>query len=129
MLGLALLGGCQDSEPKAKEPSMQSVQETGETSKGTSFPYPHLLSESNMSYSLLVIGEQDEESPIEKNIKITVHVTDILSLPTLEMAQKAYPKLNISKEPTYLLFDNSSVILQTTDIKELTSFLDKNKAK
>jgi hypothetical protein len=89
------------------------------------FPYPNLLSESDQSYSLLVIG--DNENPIEENKKITETVNDILSLPELDMAQTAYPKLNIKTEPAYILFDQAGVIHQSKDIKELTKYLEQNK--
>jgi hypothetical protein len=129
-LGLALLGGCQSSDSenkKIEKETTEQKQQTKETSEvATDFPYPNLLSESDDTFFLLVIGEQDEENPIEENKKIGEGVNDILSLPTLEMAQKAYPDLNIEKEPAYLLFDESELIFQASSLKDLTTYLEKN---
>jgi hypothetical protein len=134
MLGMTLLIGCQNSESKTQEVTKQASEgkkqdKAASEKTSTTFVYPNLLSESADSYSLLAIGEQDEKNPIEKNKKITVNVNDILSLPTLEMAQKAYPDLNIENVPSYMLFDQNGMVLQTKDIKRLTSYLGKNKPK
>ncbi|SDM41161.1 hypothetical protein [Bacillus sp. OK048] len=134
VLGLTLLVGCQNTEPKEKVETKQSTkknQQMAATNKdnNTTFPYPNLLAENEQSYSLLVIGEHDEDIPIEKNTKITEKVNDILSLPELEMAQKAYPDLNIKTEPAYILFDQAGVIHQSKDLEELTTFLGKNSPK
>lgn len=129
ILGLALLGGCQNSEQEGKnieKEATEQKQQTKEVSKAVkAFPYPNLLSESDKTFSLLVIGEQNEENPIEKNKKIGENVNDILSLPTLEMAQQAYPDLNIENEPAYLLFDKSELIYQANNLKDLTTYLNK----
>ncbi len=133
ILGLALLGGCQNSEPETKTVEKEATdqkQPTNETSETTtSFPYPNLLSESNNTYSFLVIGEQNEENPIEENKKISKDVNDILSLPTLELAQQAYPNLTIEKEPAYLLFNKSELVFQANTLKDLTTYLEKNELK
>jgi hypothetical protein len=52
-----------------------------------------------------------------------LHIRDVQSLPTLAIAQKAFPKLNISKDQTYILFDNSSVVHKSKNLKELTCYL------
>ena len=132
VLGLTLLVGCQNTEPKIKEEDKQSTeqnQQKAAANTDTTFPYPNLLSESEQSFSLLVIGEQDQDNPIEKNTKITDKVDDILSLPELEMAQKAYPELNIKTQPVYILFDQAGLIHQSKDIKELTTYLEQNNPK
>ncbi|MDR7077633.1 hypothetical protein J2Y03_002657 [Neobacillus niacini] len=132
VLGLTLLVGCQNTEPKVKEEAKQSTelnQQEAAANKDTTFPYPNLLSESEQSFSLLVIGEHDQDNPIEKNTKITDKVDDILSLPELEMAQNAYPELNIKTQPAYILFDQAGVIHQSKDIKELTIYLEQNNPK
>lgn len=129
ILGLTLLVGCQNSEPKEeiKPSTQQNQQETStKTETNSTFPYPNLLSESEQSYSLLVIG--DNENPIEKNNKITGKVNNILSLPELEMSQQAYPELNIKTEPAYILFDQAGVVYQGGNFKELATYLEKNKS-
>jgi hypothetical protein len=131
-LGLILLAGCQNTEPKVKEEVKKSTelnQQEATANKDTTFPYPNLLSESEQSFSLLVIGEQDHDNPIEKNTKITAKVHDILSLPELELAQNAYPDLNIKSEPAYILFDKKGVVHQSKDLVELTTFLGENSLK
>lgn len=70
VIGLTLLVGCQNTEPKeeTKQPTEQNQQEKSiKTETNTTFPYPNLLSDSDQSYSLLVIGDND--NPIEKIIK------------------------------------------------------------
>jgi hypothetical protein len=127
VLGLTLLVGCQNT--KQKEETTTSTEQNQQkastyTETNTTFPYPNLLSEGEKTYSLLAIG--DNENPIEKNTKITEKVNDILSLPELEMSQKAYPELNIKTEPCYILFDQAGVVFQAKNLKELTSYLEKN---
>ena len=72
-------------------------------------------------------GHQD--NPIEKITKITDKVDDILSLPELEMAQQAYPELNIQSEPAYILFDQTGIVHQSKELGELTTFLGENSPK
>lgn len=127
ILGLTLLVGCQNAEPKEEtKPSTEQKEQkaTTNTNTNTTFPYPNLLSQSEQSYALLVIGDQD--APIENNKKITEKVNDILSLPELEMAQTAYPELKIKAEPAYILFDQAGVIYQSNNLKELTTYLEQN---
>jgi hypothetical protein len=127
ILGLTLLVGCQNAEPKDEtKPSTEQKEQKASTNTNTNttFPYPNLLSQSEQSYALLVIGDQD--TPIENNKKITEKVNDILSLPELAMAQTAYPELNIKTEPAYILFDQVGVIHQSKDLKELTTYLEQN---
>ncbi|MEH7275281.1 hypothetical protein [Neobacillus vireti] len=130
VLGLALLTGCQNTEPKIKDEGKQSTQQNQQKAAANTdspFPYPTLLSESAQTFSLLVIGDQDTH--IEDNEKVTEKVNDILSLPELGMVQKAYPALNIKSEPAYILFDQTGVVHQSKKLEELTSFLDKNSPK
>jgi hypothetical protein len=130
ILGLALLGGCQNSEPETKKIDKEETEQNEQTKESaesaTAFPYPNLLSESNDTFFLLVIGEQNEENPIEEDKKIGKSVNDILSLPTLEMAQKAYPDLHIENEPAYLLFNKSELVIQANNLKDLTTYLENN---
>lgn len=130
VLGLTLLVGCQNNEPKeeAKIPTQQKQQKASAKSEtNTTFPYPNLLAESEQFYSLLVIGDQNNH--IEDNKKITAKVKDILSLPELKIAQKAYPELNIKSQPAYILFDHAGVIHQSKDINEVTTYLEQNNPK
>ncbi|MBY0147178.1 hypothetical protein [Neobacillus niacini] len=125
VLGLTLLVGCQNSDPKEEtKPSSEQKQQKSviKTEPNATFPYPNLLSENEQSYSLLVVGDND--NPIEKNKKIIGKVNDILSLPELKMAQTAYPELNIKTEPAYILFDHAGIIHQSKDLKELTTYLE-----
>lgn len=127
VLGMTLLVGCQNTEPKEDtKPSSEQKQQKSviKTETNTTFPYPNLLAESEQSYSLLVVG--DNENPIEKNKKINRKVNDILSLPELEMAQTAYPDLNIKTEPAYILFDQVGVVFQAKNLNEITTYLEKN---
>lgn len=130
ILGLTLLAGCQNVDPKeeTKPAAVQKEQVTaGNTNANTTFPYPNLLSQSKQSFSLLVIGDPD--NPIETNKKITEKVNDILSLPELNIAQTAYPELDIRTEPAYILFDQAGVIHQSKDIKELKTYLEQHNPK
>jgi hypothetical protein len=131
MVGILLLTACQDKEPKAideKQTSEKTVQ-TVETKKDVVFAYPNLLAVNDKSYFLLVIGEQDDKAPIEDNQKVNKNGIEIMSLPTLEMAQKLYPELHIDNKTPYILFDNKGVVLQPKSLKELTNFIQKNPPK
>jgi hypothetical protein len=130
LLGLTLLVGCQNAEKKEEtKPSTEQTEQKApkQTKTNKPFPYPNLLAESEQSFALLVIGDQD--TPIEDNKKITEKVNDILSLPELEMVQNAYPELNIKTEPSYILFDQAGVIHQSKDLDELTTYLEQNNPK
>ncbi len=126
--GILLLSACQNSEPKVEEIKTKSEkpQQQIQTKKDNTFPYPNLLAENNQSYSLLTIGELEEQTPIENDKKIIKLVTNILSLPTREMVQKIYPALSIENKSTFILFDNSGIVHQSKNLKELRSFLEKN---
>ncbi|MFP7296434.1 hypothetical protein [Neobacillus niacini] len=126
-IGLTLLAGCQDTIPNNQTKLSSEQKQTETTNKAetnSTFPYPNLLSDREDSYSLLAIG--DNENPIEDNKKITDKVNDILSLPELEMTQEAYPELNIKSAPLYILFDQTGVVYQAKNLKELTTYLEKN---
>ncbi|OLS36856.1 hypothetical protein [Bacillus sp. MRMR6] len=127
LIGLTLLGGCQNTVPKAaeKEKPTEAQQQPVDSVKDASFPYQSLLSEDEQSYTLLVIGEIDEQNPIEENEEIMEAVSNILSLPKLETAQKAYPELDLEGETVYLLFDNQGIVFEGKELKELTTFLEK----
>jgi hypothetical protein len=97
-----------------------------DTKKEGTFPYPNLLSSNDQTYSLLTIGEQEEQTPIEDDKTISKMEINILSLPTLDMVQKIYPDLSIENNSTYILFDNSRTVYQTKNLKDLKIFLKKN---
>ncbi|CAH2713059.1 hypothetical protein BACCIP111895_00192 [Neobacillus rhizosphaerae] len=128
---LILLAACQNSEPKKNEVKQtpEKLKQTVEQKTDSTFPYPNLLAENAQSYSLLVIGEEDDKTPIEKDQKIIKNVKNILSLPTKEMAQKVYPKLSVKSKSAYILFDNNGVVYQSKNLNELTRFLQENPAK
>ncbi|ULT59084.1 hypothetical protein L1999_11380 [Neobacillus drentensis] len=123
-----LLAGCQSNDTKASEPKQAHPQHKIAivTKSVQSFPYPNLLAQDERTYSLLVIGETEEQTPIEKNQKVTEHVKNILSLPSQELAQKAYPELEISKTIAYILFNHTGIVHQAKNLPELISFLQKN---
>ncbi|MCL6572736.1 MAG: hypothetical protein K6T88_13800 [Bacillus sp. (in: Bacteria)] len=131
MAGLLLLTACQDNEPKTSEVEQTSEKpvQSEEKKADSTFPYPNLLAEDDNSYFLLVIGEQDDKAPIEDNQKVNGNGIEILSLPTLDMAQKLYPELHIDSKTPYFLFDNTGVVLEPKNIKELTNFLQDNPPK
>lgn len=131
LFGFVLIIGCQNRETKEEtQPNKQTIL-TAEASKelNSDFHYPNLLSVDEESYSLLVIGEPDETNPIEEDKNMMRHSVEILSLPTLEMAKKAYPKLAIKNEPAYFLFDYQGLIFQSNNLNEMNSFLNKIDAK
>jgi hypothetical protein len=132
LMGIFLLVGCQNSgttEKSEKKIAPNTPKVAVENKAGITFPYPNLLAENEQSYSLLVIGEQVNKTPIEKNADIIKEVKNILSLPTLEMANKIYPELHIEKVPSYILFDKSGIVQQSKSPKELSDYLASNPAK
>ncbi|WP_462409637.1 hypothetical protein [Neobacillus sp. Marseille-QA0830] len=119
-----MLSACQNTGPhanKSKKADAKTVQKTVQV--GTTFPYPNLLAEKEGTYSLLVIGEEETDVPIEQNEQITSSVKNILSLPEHEMAEKIYPKLSILKSTTYLLFDQKGLIHESGNLENLTAYL------
>jgi hypothetical protein len=125
LLGLTLLVGCQNAGKKEEtKPSTEQTEQKApkQTKPNKPFPYPNLLAESEQSFALLVIGDQD--TPIEDNKKITEKVNDILSLPEMEIAQTAYPELDIKTEPVYILFNQVGVVFQGKNLEELTTYLE-----
>jgi hypothetical protein len=99
--GILLLTACQNSEsPQKNEDKSASgkPQQTVQIKNGGPFPYPNLLADMDQSYALLAIGEQENQTPIEEDREIIKVVTNILSLPTLEMVQKAYPELPLESK-------------------------------
>lgn len=123
-----LLAGCQSHDTKASEPKQAHPQHKIAivTKSAQAFPYPNLLAQDERTYSLLVIGETEEQIPIEKNQKVTEHIKNILSLPTQEIAQKAYPELETSKTAVYILFNHTGIVHQSKNLTELISFIQKN---
>ncbi|MEH7073279.1 hypothetical protein [Neobacillus drentensis] len=127
--GILLLSACQNSEPKKvheSKPTTEKPQQTVESKKDSNFPYQNLLAENNRSYSVLVIGENEDQSPIEEDQTIIKDVTNILSLPNIATVEKVYPKLPIENKSAYLLFDNNGMVHQSTSLKELKRYLVKN---
>lgn len=131
-LVLVLLTACQSNEvkqpPKKKSCAITQKKPTQTETVSTTFSYPQLLPTKSGHYSLLAVGTMDEKSPIEKNKKVVKGVHEILSLP-LDQAKKIYPKLQLSNDPTYILFDKSGIVHQANNIKSLTQFLETNPAK
>ncbi len=131
IIGILLLSACQSSESKeseAKQPVKKAEQTAAATQTGTAFPYPHLLASEAKTYSLLVIGEPNEQTPIENNEKVIKDVKNILSLPTSEMVQKAYPKLEIESKAAFILFDQKGIAHQSKDLNDLTGYLAEHPA-
>lgn len=132
LAGFIILTACQNIEPKttdAKTKSEEIGQKTQKDDLNQPFPYPNLLAEDGQTYSLLVVGNQDEGTPVEENQTIRTDVVNILSLPELEMAKKIYPNLHIKKKTAFIIFDNNGVIHESTDIQDLTSYLIEHPAK
>ncbi|MEH7109244.1 hypothetical protein [Bacillus sp. JJ1764] len=127
---IILLAACQNQEPKASssKKTCKTITQT-ETKTPSNFPYPNLLAENNQSYSLLVVGNQNEQTPIEKNEKVTSQVKNILSLPEREMVTNVYPKLEIQKEAAYILFSQTGIVHQSATIEDLIEYLSKNPIK
>jgi hypothetical protein len=127
--GFFLLAACQNNEPESHNDSTsagEKSQTTVQSKQAGPFPYPNLLADTDQSYALLTIGEQENQTPIEEDQEITKSVTDILSLPTLEMVERVYPELQLESKAGYVLFDKSGVIHQSKTINELKSFLNSN---
>lgn len=131
LAGLLLLTACQNSEPKAADSKLKSEasqQKTQEKDPNQPFPYPNLLAEDDQTYSLLVVGIQDDGAPVEENQTITSAVKNILSLPEWDMAKKIYPNLHIKKKTAFIVFDNIGVVHESQDLQELTNYLTEHPA-
>jgi hypothetical protein len=123
---LTILAGCQKEAEKTKttisKVNAGEKKETHVSSLKTSFAHPQLLADKAGLYSLLTVGTTAGSS-IETNETISESVKDILSIPTVQMAQKAYPDLHIEKDPSYLLFDQKGIVLLTNNETELSTYI------
>ncbi|OCA81520.1 hypothetical protein A8F94_21835 [Bacillus sp. FJAT-27225] len=93
----------------------------------TNFAYPQLLPEERHTYSMLAVGVHDEKTPLETNEKVIQYVNEILSLPTVKQVKLIYPELDMTAEPSFVLFDQKGPVFQSANIEELISFIDSNK--
>lgn len=132
LAGFLLVTACQSKEHKAadtKPKSETSGQKAQVNDPNEPFPYPTLLAEDDQTYSLLVVGNQEEGTPIEENQTVITDVKNILSLPQLDMAKKIYPNLHLNKKTAFIIFDNNGVVHESADMQDLTSYLTQHPAK
>lgn len=125
LAGILLLSACQNSEPKKVSEINDKPHQTVEMKIDGTFPYPNLLAENDQTYSLLVIAEKEDHTPVEDDQKISKAATNILSLPTLAMVKEIYPKLPIDNKSAYLLFDDRGLVHQSKSLQNLKSYLEK----
>lgn len=89
--------------------------------------YQSLLSDDDQSYSLFFLYDQENsydpfaDSPIATG---SIPISKWQGMDALHSVQELYPELNITESPTYLLFDDEKVLIQTTDDKEILQFFE-----
>lgn len=89
--------------------------------------YQSLLSDDDQSFSLFYvyskIGFYDPfaGTPIGTG---SISISKWQGTDDLQSVQKNYPELNITAAPTFLLFDDEKVVIQTNDEKELLQFFE-----
>lgn len=89
--------------------------------------YSALLSESKSHYSLYTVGDDVTFEELEKD-KIT-SVRQIITDKYLSLAKRSHKSLNLTKKPTYILFNNKEIVYRTNNRKDLISYLkNQNKA-
>lgn len=90
------------------------------------FPHAGFLANKG-EISLLIIskdilGEEFKETLRQQGVKAD-NIRPILVYNSLEQVQNNYPELEVKKEPTFILFDSSSLIFSTSDEQRLIKFL------
>lgn len=95
------------------------------------FAYSELLSGKEGKYSLLVVIDQPEgktlvEFPEVANAELhfnEYNLIKLIKMTDLKIAQNSYTLLEISKAPSFLVFDNKGLVLKTNNEEEVGLFL------
>lgn len=116
LLGLLLISGCVESKKD--------------------FAYSELLSGKEGKYSLLVVIDQPEgktlvEFPEVANAELhfnEYYLSKLIKMTDLKSAQNSYTLLEISKAPSFLVFDNKGLVLKTNNEEAVKSFFNNNES-
>ncbi|MFY0758649.1 hypothetical protein AB1K32_07185 [Metabacillus dongyingensis] len=83
--------------------------------------YPNLLPSEGHKYSLQAVGKKMTFDLLQEN-NIT-NVGPITNTSSFESLNEQYPKLELKKEPAFIIFDENGLVLKTYDYKEMIDYL------
>ncbi|WP_342605165.1 hypothetical protein [Peribacillus sp. FSL E2-0159] len=83
--------------------------------------HPNLLPSEGHRYSLQAVGKEISLDLLEDN-NIT-NVGPVTNTSSYESLNEQYPKLELKKEPAFILFDENGLVLKTYDYEEMIDFL------
>lgn len=83
--------------------------------------HPNLLPSEGHTYSLQAVGKEITFDLLEEsNITNVGPITNEASYKSLN---EQYPKLELKKEPAFIVFDENGLVLKTYDYEEMIDFL------
>ncbi|CAK6478723.1 hypothetical protein ACPOM7_25525 [Peribacillus castrilensis] len=83
--------------------------------------HSNLLPSEGHTYSLQAVGKEITFDLLEEN-NIT-NVGPIRNEASYKSMNEQYPKLELQKEPAFIVFDENGLVLKTYDYKEMIDFL------
>ncbi|WP_421377937.1 hypothetical protein ACOJQI_11725 [Bacillus salacetis] len=83
--------------------------------------HPNLLPSEGHQYSLHAVGKEISIDLLQEN-NIT-NVGPITNTSTVESLNEQYPKLELKKEPAFIVFDENGLVLITYNYEEMIEYL------
>ncbi|MFE4814673.1 hypothetical protein ACFQ9Y_26810 [Peribacillus simplex] len=83
--------------------------------------HPNLLPSGDHRYSLHAVGKEITVDLLEDN-NIN-NVGPVTNTSSYESMNEQYPKLELKKEPAFIVFDENGLVLKTYDYEEMIDFL------
>ncbi|KOR80782.1 hypothetical protein AM232_21735 [Bacillus sp. FJAT-21352] len=83
--------------------------------------HPNLLPSEGHTYSLQAVGKEITIDLLEES-NIT-NVGPIRNEASYKSLNEQYPKLELKKEPAFIVFDENGLVLKTYDYEEMIDFL------
>ncbi|MFE5430002.1 hypothetical protein [Peribacillus simplex] len=87
--------------------------------------HPNHLPSEGHRYSLQAVGKEITVDLLEDN-NIT-NVGPITNTSSYESLNEQYPKLELKKEPAFIVFDENGLVLKTYDYEEMIDFFTKSR--
>ncbi|MGP1909936.1 hypothetical protein ACTSEZ_17325 [Metabacillus sp. JX24] len=87
--------------------------------------HPNLLPSEGHKYSLQAVGKEITFDLLQQN-NIT-NVGPITNTSSFKSLNEQYPKLELKKEPAFIVFDENGLVLKTYDYEEMIDYLQNPK--